>query len=110
GGTLLAAGKYRIVQTLIDAAANRLTATTYVNLSRKKLTWYTSTKTLYGSQFTIHGDPGDGSVSTTRSSFYRGVRLTSGHAWVAVAYTFTVPSATVYKTVTFKTYGRSPNR
>lgn len=108
-GKLRAAGKYRIVQTLVDAGNNQLAATSYVSLSHKKLFWRTGSKTLTGSQFTLKGDPGDGSVSTSKSSYSRGARLSSGHAWVAVSYSFRVPSATVYGNVKFKVLGRSPN-
>ena len=109
-GKLVPAGKYRIVQTVVDAGNNKLAATSYVTVSHKKLYWQTGSKTLTGSQFTLKGDPGDGSVSTSRSSYSRGVRLSSGHAWVAVSYAFGVPSATAYGNVRFKVLGRSPNR
>jgi hypothetical protein len=108
-GTLRAAGKYRIVQTLVDTGGNQLSATLYVTLSHKKLYWTTTTKSLNGEQFTLKGDPGDGSVSTAKSAYSRGVRLSSGHAWVAVSYSFGVPSATAYGNVKFKVLGRSPN-
>jgi hypothetical protein len=108
-GTLQAAGKYRITQTLVDAGQNILTATAYTTISLKKLYWHTGSKTLFGSQYSIHGDPGDGTISTSRSSYYRGVRITSGHSWIALSYPFSVPSATVYGNVSFKVLGRSPN-
>ena len=108
-GTLVAAGKYRVTQTLVDTGSNTLKATAYTTISLKKLYWYTGSKTLYGSQFAIHGDPGDGSISTSSSSYYHGVRISSGHSWVALSYAFSVPSATVYGNVTYKVLGRSPN-
>lgn len=108
-GTLLAAGQYRVVQTLVDTGANVLSVTRYVTLSHKKLYWVTATKTLRGNQFALKGDPGDGSVSTALSRYAGGVRLSSGHVWVAASYAFGVPSAPAYRNVTFKVLGRSPN-
>jgi hypothetical protein len=108
-GILVAAGKYRVIQTLVDTGMNTLTATAYTTISLKRLYWSTGSKTLYGSQFVIHGDPGDGSISASSSSYYRGVRISSGHSWVALSYAFSVPSATVYANVTYKVLGRSPN-
>ncbi len=108
-GTLVAAGKYRVVQTIVDTGGNTLTTTAYANLSKKKLYWTTASKTQYGSQYVVYGDPGDGWVRKGSSSYPRGVRLSSGHAWAAVSYAFGVPTAAAYKNVTFKVLGRSPN-
>ncbi len=108
-GALQPAGKYRIVQTLTDTAANKLTVTTYTNVSRKRLYYHTATITKNGNAYSIYGDHGDGSISRARSSYSRGVRLSSGHSWVGVSYSFSLPSATVYKSITFKVLGRSPN-
>ena len=109
-GTVLPAGKYRVVQQITDLGGNVLTATHYVTLSTKKLVWSTHTITQYGRQYRIYGDPGNGSVSRAASAYPRGVKLTSGTSWVAVRYTFTLRSATVYRPLTFKVLGRSPTR
>ena len=108
-GALVPAGSYRIVQTLTDTAANRLAVTTTAALSHKRLYWHTATVTKYGDAYSVKGDPGTGSVSRSASGYYRGVRLASGRSWVAVSYPFTIPSATVYGTFTFKVLGRSTN-
>ncbi len=108
-GTLVAAGKYRVVQTIVDTGGNTLTTTAYANLSKKKLYWTTVTKTQYGSQYVVYGDPGDGWVRKGSSSYTKGVRISSGHAWAAVSYAFGVPTAVAYRNVTFKVLGRSPN-
>lgn len=107
-GVLQPAGKYRIVQVLTDTAGNKLTVTTYVNSSRKRLHYRTATITRNGEAYSIWGDAGDGSVSRAKSKYRRGVRLASGHSWVGIAYRFKLPSATVYKTISFKVLGRSP--
>jgi hypothetical protein len=108
-GTLLAAGKYRIVQRITDTLGNVRLATFYVTLSRKHLHWYTHTITRYGSQFGISGKGGTGYVSKSKSSYASGVRISSGSDWAAVRYTFTLRAATVYRPLTFKVLGRSPN-
>jgi hypothetical protein len=108
-GTLQAAGKYRIVQTLTDAAANRLVVNTYATISLKRLYYTTVTLPKAGDAYSLYADPGNGSISQGGSAYGRGVKLSSGRAGVAVGYSFTMPSATVYKSITFKVLGRSPN-
>jgi hypothetical protein len=109
-GTLLAAGKYRVVEEITDTASNVRRATFYVSLSRKYLHWSTHTITLTGAQFGMAGKEGTGSVSKSRSAYDRGVRISSGSDWAAVRYTFALRAATVYRPLTFKVLGRSPNR
>ncbi len=77
-GAVLKAGTYRIVQRITDDAANVKTTTFRVGISHKRLRWTTSSITLYGSQFRVYGDPGNGYVSPARSAYFRGVRLNSG--------------------------------
>ena len=108
-GTLLAAGKYKIVQEITDTASNVRRATFYVNLSRKYLHWSTHTITLNGAQFGISGKAGTGAVSKAKSAYDRGVRISSGSEWAAVRYTFALRAATVYRPLAFKVLGRSPN-
>ena len=108
-GTLQPAGKYRVVQTLTDSASNHLTVTAYTTISLKRLYFHSVTIAKNGDQYSIYGDPGNGSVSQSASSYARGVRLASGSSWVAVSYAFTMPSATVYRTISFKVLGRSTN-
>ncbi|TMF34434.1 MAG: choice-of-anchor D domain-containing protein [Chloroflexi bacterium] len=107
-GTRVAAARYKVVQTLQDQLGNKLTAVAYTTVSWKRLYTYSGSKTLYGAQYSFHGDPGNGSIST-RSAFYRGIKVTSGSSWAGVGYTFSLPAATVYKSVTFKVLGKSPN-
>lgn len=109
-GALLRVGTYRVVQRITDEAMNVRTVSTRVVLSAKRLRWTTTSITLTGSRYWGAADPGNGYVSTARSAYARGVRLYSGRAGVAVAYRFTLRSATRYgSTVTFKVLGRSPN-
>ena len=107
-GTRVPATKYKVVQTLHDQLGNKLVAVAYTTVSWKRLYVLSGSKTLYGAQYSFHGDPGNGSIST-RSAFYRGIKLTSGASWVGLGYRFSLPSATVYKSVTFRVLGKSPN-
>jgi hypothetical protein len=109
-GAILRAGTYRIVQRITDDAGNVKTATFRVAISHKRLRWTTSSITLYGSQIRAAADPGNGYISPSRSAYYRGVRLNSGRAGVAVAYRFVAKSALRYgNTITFRVLGRSTN-
>lgn len=109
-GTMVAAGKYKVLQTLIGAGNHILNApAAFAVLSLKKIYWTTVTKTLYGDQYVIKGAWGTGWVRQGASSYGRGVRISSGNAYAAVGYAFGSPSATLYKNVAFKVLGRSPN-
>jgi hypothetical protein len=79
-GTLQPSGKYKVVQTLTDAFGSRKSFTSYVTLSRKRIYTYTT----YLNRTT----------PTKRST-----------AWVG--WQFTLPSATLYKSLTLQVYGRS---
>ena len=109
-GAIRPEGRYKIVQRLTDIASNVRRATFYVDLSRKKLIWTTSTISRSGSAYDFFIDEGNGSISTTNSAYRLGVLLTSGTSGVAVAYRFTVRSAVKYgDSITFGVLGRSPN-
>lgn len=108
-GSMVAAGKYRIVQTVIDTGGNRLASTLYANVSLKKIVWKTVTRTQDGDDYVIQGTGGTGSVRQRSSSYARGVRISSGSQWAGVGYAFSAPTGAVYKNVTFKVLGRSSN-
>ena len=107
-GSILAAGTYRIVQQLTDSVANVRLATFNVALSHKKLSWTTSTVTLYGAQHSAKGHGGTGYVSLSQP-YARGVRVSSGSGWAAVRYSFTLHTGVAYSSLTFRVLGRSPN-
>lgn len=81
-GSALAAGKYRVVQTFRDATGHTRVITAYINLSSKRL--YTYTKYL------------DKSIA-------QAAKKTSS----MIGWEFVLPSATVYKSLSFQVYGRS---
>jgi hypothetical protein len=80
-GTALAAGKYKVVQTLTDALHAAKAFTSYTTISSKRL--YTSTQT-----------------------FTKSYTQTSKSTSTWVAWSFTLPSATVYKSLVVSIYGR----
>jgi flagellar hook assembly protein FlgD len=81
-GTALAAGKYKVVQTLKDNVSSIRAFTSYTTISSKRL--YTYTKTI------------------TKDYAHR-----SAQATYSVAWDFTLPSATVYKKLVFGVYAKS---
>jgi hypothetical protein len=80
-GTVLAAGKYKVLQVVTDSHGTKRTFTSYVNLSRKRLYTYT--------------------VTLTKNFEHLTKNTATWGAW-----SFTLPSATVYKGLTFSIYGR----
>ena len=105
-GSLVAAGKYRVVQTLRDGLGNARTFTAYTTISRKRLYWYTGTVTRYANQFSGSYTSDFGWVLPS-NRYYRGVNLYGNiqDEWAYVGYSFTLPSAATYGTVTFKVIG-----
>jgi len=106
GGTILANGKYKVVQTLTDEAGTKRVVTTYVNLSNKKLVTYSTYVTKLGSSLSAKGSGSGGSVVTSTSAGY--AKLNPGSAgWALAGWEFVLPSATVYKSVTFQVYAKA---
>jgi hypothetical protein len=81
-GAALASGKYRIVESFHDTTGHVLTKTLYVYLSTKRLYTSTTYLNLSASQY---------AKKTT--------------AWIG--WQFTMPSATIYKSIVFQLYGKS---
>jgi hypothetical protein len=108
-GSLLAAGKYKIVQVLTDAYGARKTYTAYVNLSRKRMTWYTKTIAVSAGprHFSVPGDSSIQSQFSTSSTspLVLSNPTTGALKWLAVGYQFTLPSATTYTSVSFRVQG-----
>ena len=93
-GTLLPAGKYRIVQTLVDAAGTTKAYTDYANLSHKKLVTVTKTITKKGSALTTTL----GKVAVSGST----VRIRAGADAGGAGWQFKIPSAVIYKSLSFR--------
>jgi hypothetical protein len=114
-GTLLAAGRYRVVTSLRDVPGNSRTITQYVVSSMKRLYWYSGVVTRYadtgafGSQYY---------AEVARSSrFAHGVVLYGGWDcdpydmyWCDYAigvHRFTLPAAAAYSSIRFAVLGRT---
>lgn len=108
GGTILAAGKYRVVQTLTDAFGTRRAYTQYATLSTKRLVTKTTYVTRLGSSVSASGDPGTGSIVISTSGGYAKLTGRDPNGWVGVGYQFTLPTAVVYKSIAFQVYSKGP--
>lgn len=107
GGTLLAAGKYKIISTVTDTTGNKLSDTRYVTTSLKKLVTKTFTQTIDAAKYTQLLKSGTGSASKTSTAYTGGLKMTSGsNGTVAAVYSFSAPSAISYTTVTFTVIGK----
>lgn len=93
-GAVLPAGKYKVVQKLVDTFATTKSFTAYVNLSTKKLVTVTKTITKNGSALAAFG----GNVSKSGTS----VRLKGGSSAALAGWQFKIPSAVVYKSLSFR--------
>lgn len=104
-GTIYAEGKYKITQSLKDAMGTTKVFTHYVTLSKKRIYTYTKTITKLGSAVTAKGTISPGTVTLNTTSGYALLKANSG-GWAGVGYEFSLPSATLYKSITFKVYAK----
>jgi hypothetical protein len=105
-GSLLPAGRYKVVQTLTDAAGTTKTISVFVNLSHKRLVTKTSYITKFGNAVSASGREGTGRVAVSSTGRY--ARLAAGSdGWAGVGYAFTLPAAVAYKSIAFQIYGTS---
>jgi hypothetical protein len=107
-GTILAAGKYKVVQVLTDGYGARKTYTSYVTLSRKRMYWYSKTLSVAAGprRFSVAGDASIQSQYSTTST--RALTLSNPSdqlKWLAVGYQFTLPSASTYTSLSFQVQG-----
>jgi hypothetical protein len=106
-GSILAGGTYKVIQTLTDAFGTVRKYTNYVYLSKKRLYYHTAYVTKLGSSITAKGTTGSGRVTLSTTSGYARLYSPSWPTnWAGVGYQFTIPSATVYKYITFQVYAR----
>ena len=103
-GDVRAAGRYKVVQTLKDGVGNTLVVTKYVNLSHKKLVTKTKYVTKLGLSITAGSS---GNIFVSKSLGYAKLVGSSGNPAMA-GYSFTLPSATVYSSITFQIYATGP--
>ncbi len=103
-GAILASGTYKVVQTLTDAFGTVKKYTNYVSLSRKRLYYHTAYVTKLGSSLTAKGTDGSGKVLVSTTYGYAKLYAPNLSSWAGVGYQFTIPSATVYKSISFQAY------
>jgi hypothetical protein len=105
-GAILASGKYRIVQTLTDAYGTKKAFTSYSTLSAKKLVNHTTYVTRRGDLVSAKGTGGTGRLYVSSSGGY--AKLVSGaDGFVVAGWQLTLPSATVYRSLSFQVYGKA---
>ena len=105
GSTILASGRYKIVQTLTDAAGTKKVVTSYANLSHKRLVTKTAYVSKSGNLVSAKGTEPTAKVTLSSTGHYAKLTSTTGSA--AVGYQFTIPSATKYKSIWFQIYTKA---
>jgi hypothetical protein len=106
-GAVLPAGKYRIVQTLTDAFGTKKSWTLYAYVSAKKLVTHSTYVTKYAYPPAASSDGGTGAGYYSSTSKY--LKLVAGSdGFVLAGWQFALPSATVYKSLKFQVYAKSP--
>jgi hypothetical protein len=98
-GALLPAGRYRVVQKLTDAAGTSESITRYVTLSHKRLVTRTAYVTKAGDKIAAHGTSGSGKLTHTAAGT---LILSAGTGSASVGWQFKIPSALIYKSITFQ--------
>ena len=95
-----------MVQTIRDLAGHTKAYTSYTTVSNKRLHWYTGTQTKYGDQLSSYNYSSFGWVLSS-NRYHRGVNLYGNISdeWAYARYSFTLPAAAKYGTLTFKTLG-----
>jgi hypothetical protein len=107
-GTILPAGKYRIVQTLVDpsiAPALTRTWTSYVTLSPRRMTWKTATVVVTPGPRNYRFSSGQGVGASSTSSGRALVLAGTDSGWPAVGYEFRLPEASAYREIRFQVLG-----
>jgi hypothetical protein len=107
-GVLQPAGKYRVVQTLVDQVGNRLTATATATLSHKVMTYSTASVTASGASGLLSGTGPDYLVYRAGSTLIAqsfGTRIYGD--WLTIRYPFKLAHTPV-KTVRFEVLSDCP--
>ena len=112
-GTMLPAGRYRVVQTLADRStvpALTRSWTSEVTLSTKQMTWKTVTLIVAPGPRNYRFSSGQGVGASSSSSTAALVLAGASGAWPAVGYVFTLPAASTYRQVRFQVLGSASGR
>ena len=105
-GILVAAAKYKVVQTVRDAQGHAKAFTSYTSVSGKRLYWYSGSTTKYADQVAGSDQSYYGWVSLSYQ-YARGINLYGDTSpdWAAASYSFKLPAAAQYGTITFSSLG-----
>jgi hypothetical protein len=101
-GNVRDAGTYKVVQTLGDGFSTKA-FTSFVYLSHKRLIWHTKVIERTGDSA---NDAGGHVGSTSEPAGSPAIKLMPGTGDAQAGWLFTVPGATVYKSMTFKAYAK----
>ena len=101
-GSILAAGRYRVVQTLRDSAGMTRVWSAYAYISLKKLVTKTAYITKLGKSITA----ANGRIYVSSTGYAKLVGSLSTPA--LAGYQFSLPSAVIYKSIAFGAYGKAP--
>jgi hypothetical protein len=104
-GAVLSAGKYKVVQTLTDGFGTKRSYTAYVTLSHKRLVTHTTYVTKLGASMSAKGSGSGGAVTVSTSAGY--AKLKAGGGWALAGWELYLPSAIVYKSVSFQVYAKT---
>jgi hypothetical protein len=105
-GTVRPEGKYKITQRLQDGGGASETSTFFVNLSRKKLIWHSTSITKNGSAFAAWGASGDGKVTKSSDGWVRLKAPLGISDWAGAGWQFSLASGLGYKDVVVKVYAK----
>jgi hypothetical protein len=104
---VVSAGAYRITTVVTDALGAHATFTDTVNVSSKKLVWYTGSTILNGNRYAARGGTA-GSIGAS-PVYSGGMRMTLPFSmspeYNALGYQFTLPAATRYSAISFSVLG-----
>ncbi len=109
-GKVLPAGKYKIVQVLKDEYGAKAKSTSYVKVVTKRMSWYSKAITVSPGprHYQVGSTDTASSLSAPSSKSTKPVVINnaaSGLAWIAAGYQFTLPSASTYRSLSFRVRG-----
>jgi flagellar hook capping protein FlgD len=106
-GTIRPAGTYKVTQTLDDALGASEMSTFFVTLSKKEVTWHSTSITQKGSSLDAVGSDGDGRVTrNTTAGWARLKALDPFSDWAGAGWQFSLHSGIGYKDVVVKVYAK----
>jgi hypothetical protein len=106
-GTIVPAGRYTVIQTLVDLRRNRLVVSSPLVVSHKRLVNIEGEITRNALDFDREGSEGFGFVFLKESNDSIHIWGNVSPDWAFVSYTFRVPSSTRYTRIRFEVEGEA---